>query len=401
MRAMAARVKHGFTALDQDWRRHSRGNTMTRRLLLLATLMTLGLTGCVTYSDSYYRQSQYRDGGYYYPARDGYGDYYQGREQVQYVDYYYSSYTPFWGLSRYYCAGYYSCSPFWNSYYGRPYSGWNLAFGSHYSYGRWGWYGNNWAPWAGPGYYGHRPHRPDPNHRPPGTPPGPRDPYVDDSNTLPPGSLGANAGWPGPTNRNEEPPGYRPGHRGNAGGPGPGPVGGEPAPGPRAAFPYGGKQPVPAPGEDAVRPMPRSNFGKYPGMRTPEPGTEPAVGGEPGALAPDNRPLAPRQGQYRPGGAPREYRQPAPREDYRNVPAEPAYREEQRYEPREVERYEPREVERYEPREVERYEPRDVERYEPREVERFEPEPRPEPMQRPEPMEMSGPSQFESRSDEQ
>jgi hypothetical protein len=377
---------------------------MTRRLLLLATLMTLGLTGCVTYSDSYYRQSQYRDGGYYYPAQDGYGDYYQGREQVQYVDYYYSSYTPFWGLSRYYCAGYYSCSPFWNSYYGRPYSGWNLAFGSHYSYGRWGWYGNSWAPWAGPGYYGHRPHRPDPRHRPPGQLPGPRDPYVVDSVVGEP----VNPAWRGPLPRYEEGQGYQPGYghnRGEGGDARPGqPGGSQAAPGPVAGFRPGGKQPAPLPEEGPVQ-MPRANFGKYPGGRYPEPETGPGGAAPIEAPARAYRPLLPPRGQQDPM-PPRQYRQPEPREDYRD---EPAYREDQRFgpremernEPREVERYQPREVERYEPREVERYEPREVERYERREVERFEPEPRPEPMQRPEPMEMSGPSQFESRSDEQ
>ncbi len=335
---------------------------MTRRLLLLATLMTLALTGCVTYSDSYYRQSQYRDGGYYYPAQDGYGDYYQGREP-RYNDYYYDSYTPFWGLSRYSCAGYYSCSPFWNGYYGRPYSGWNLSFGSHYNYGSWGWYGNHWAPWGGPGYYGHRPHRPQPRQPPPpGGPADPRDPYLDDRGPQLP-SFGVNQGRPGPRPIDEEPQGYRPGYgrnRGNGGDIRPEPIGGvEMAPVPRAGFRPGGKAPAPLPdvAED-VRRMPRANFGKDPGGPLPEPGVD--------------------------------YRQAPPRSDYRQVQPQPEYRE--------VERYEPREVERYEPREVERYEPREVERYEPREVERYEPEPR---MERSEPQEMSFPSQNEESREEQ
>ena len=50
---------------------------MTRRLVRFAPLLLLLLAGCVTYSDGY-RDGYYSDGGYYYPAEDGYGDYYAG-----------------------------------------------------------------------------------------------------------------------------------------------------------------------------------------------------------------------------------------------------------------------------------------------------------------------------------
>jgi len=116
------------------------------------SLLVLGLAGCTTYGDSYYRDGYYSDGGYYYPAEDGYGDYYQGPE---YVDYYYSSYTPFWRLDRYYCSAYYSCSPYWNNYYRRPYSGWSISYGRGWGLGSSGWYGNYWSPWYGHGRYGH------------------------------------------------------------------------------------------------------------------------------------------------------------------------------------------------------------------------------------------------------
>lgn len=141
---------------------------MTRRFVRFAPLLLLLLAGCVTYSDGYYRDGYYSDGGYYYPAEDGYGDYYAGPD-YDYYDYGYSTYTPFWGLDRYGCGAWSSCSPYWNSYYRRPYGGWSLSFDSHWSYGHWGWYGRHWAPW-----YGHHDHyRPWPRHRDPAPTPGP------------------------------------------------------------------------------------------------------------------------------------------------------------------------------------------------------------------------------------
>lgn len=145
---------------------------MTRRIAFLASLLLLALSGCASYDGSYYRDPYYADAyydrpyqgdegyydqdGYYVPADDGYyGDYYASPDYDYYYDY---GYTPFWGLDRYACGGWYSCSPYWNSYYRRPYSGWSLTYGNHWSWGSWGWYGNHWSPWYDDRYY----HRPDP-----------------------------------------------------------------------------------------------------------------------------------------------------------------------------------------------------------------------------------------------
>lgn len=363
---------------------------MTRRLVLLATLLMVGLSGCVTYTDSYYRQSQYRDGGYYYPAQDGYGDYYQGRQPQ--TNYYYDSYTPFWGLSRYSCAGYYSCSPFWNGYYGRPYSGWNVSFGSHFNYGYWGWYGNQWSPWAGPGYYGHRPHRPHPRQPPPGTAPGYRDPYVVDN--VAPVFRGPNNGSPRPMPIGVEPIGFGPGYGPDGSGDGtrPEPIGGTAvAPVRRADFRSGGKPPAQRIDEEEARRMPRASFGKDPNGPLPEPGFEPAYDAQREVSQEGYRPMPPREAPYRPD--PREYAQPEPREAYREEARRDDFRQTA---PREDYRqFEPQE-DYGQPAPREEY--REVERYEPREVERYEPEPR---FERPEPQEMSGPSQNETSSDEQ
>ncbi|WP_146907774.1 hypothetical protein [Arenimonas daejeonensis] len=124
---------------------------MTRRLARFAPLLLILilLAGCTTYSGNHYRDGYYSDGGYYYPAEDGYGDYYAAPDygyDYDYYDYGYSTYTPFWGLHRYGCGAWGGCSPYWSYYYGRPYSGWSLSYGQHWSYGSWGWYGQYWAP---------------------------------------------------------------------------------------------------------------------------------------------------------------------------------------------------------------------------------------------------------------
>ena len=142
---------------------------MSRRLVLLASLMLFGLSGCVTMNDGYYRQGYYSDGGYYYPAQDGYGYYYQGPQDVDYRYYDSYSYSPFWRLDRYACGSYYNCSPYWNSYYRRPYSGWSLSVGNHWNYGSWGWYGHQWSPWYDHHDYRRQPPRQEPGNRlPPG-----------------------------------------------------------------------------------------------------------------------------------------------------------------------------------------------------------------------------------------
>lgn len=153
---------------------------MARRILALMSLMVLGLAGCTTYGGSHYRDGHYSDGGYYYPAEDGYGDYYQGREYVDYRyhdDYRYWSYSPFWRLDRYYCGAFHSCSPYWDNYYRRPYSGWSISYGRGWGLGYGGWHGSHWSPWHGHGHYDRGPTRRDRDRRPPVVYPGPRGGY--------------------------------------------------------------------------------------------------------------------------------------------------------------------------------------------------------------------------------
>ncbi|GAB2500175.1 hypothetical protein [Arenimonas alkanexedens] len=156
---------------------------MSHRIVLFVAFLLVGLTGCVSYGEYYpARDRYYQDGGYYYPADDGYGDYYEAPDDRyygydRYDDPFLYGYLPFWTLDRYACGAWHSCSPYWDRYYRRPYSGWSLSFGSHWSYGRWGWYDGYGSSWHNPGYY--RPHypRPRPGHdgrpgnRPPPGPP--------------------------------------------------------------------------------------------------------------------------------------------------------------------------------------------------------------------------------------
>ncbi len=355
---------------------------MSRRLVLLASLLLLGLSGCVTMNEGYYREGYYSDGGYYYPAEDGYGDYYQGPEDIDYRYYDSYSYEPFWRLDRYACGAYYSCSPYWNSYYRRPYSGWSLSFGSHWSYGNWGWYGNQWNPW-----YDHRdywrhsrhPRRPDPGSTlPPGvlTPPGPgnqRPPREDYTIRPRPGLR-----EPGVIYEGEGRPRLRPGGDRGPGQPGPGP-----GPGPGQDV-----MPVRGDGEGYVRPLPRPDFRdredrKPAPINAPGRGVSPAPTQEADMPRPDYRDF--REPARRPPQEAPRYERPQPREM-------PRY---ERSEAREMPRYErpePREMPRYErpePRETPRYErpePREMPRPEPREAPRFE---------RPEPREMPTASQNE------
>ncbi|HEX5694649.1 MAG TPA: hypothetical protein VFY00_08550 [Arenimonas sp.] len=110
----------------------------------------IALTGCATYGDGYYRdRTVYRDGGYYYPAYEGAGDYYYGADQGYDYDYHYGSgigygygYSPFWGLDRYRCRSYYGCVPTWGGYYPYHYSpGWSFSVGNTWGWGNLGWYG--------------------------------------------------------------------------------------------------------------------------------------------------------------------------------------------------------------------------------------------------------------------
>lgn len=297
---------------------------MSRRLVLLASLMLLGLSGCMTVNDDYYRQGHYSDGGYYYPAEDGYGDYYQGPEQVDYRYYDSYSYSPFWSLDRYSCGAHYSCSPYWNSYYRRPYSGWNLSFGSHRSYGSWGWYGNRWNPWYDHHDYYRHPRHPEPGYiRPPGQ----------DQNVGPRPGLRE----PGVIDDEGERPMPRP------------PYDDGPVPG-QVVLPPGAERPMPRPEfreRYESRPVPREQAIQAPVDESWQPPAADSGGERPVDRGDDGgRILEPRYERPEPRGM-SPYDRPEPREMPRYESYErPAPREE-RAEPREAppaERPEPRET---------------------------------------------------------
>lgn len=332
---------------------------MSRRILLLAAFLLVGPAGCVSYGDYAYERDRYPvDGGYYYPADEGYGDYYEAPEDYGYYDYYDDpfayGYLPFWSIERYACSGWYGCSPYWSTGYRRPYSGWSLSFGNHWDYRRWAWYGDYGSGWYDPGYY--RPHRPRPpghggrpgDGQPPGPPPGAG--VGDDPGTVRPTPM------PRPDfDRNRI---GRPVIREPEGRPGNG--GGNPRP------------PVTTE-EREVRPLPRTDFRDSPRKAPGDGGTRPRPIQSTPSPRPDARPAP---------GNPPDYRRFERPEPVRGEPglaprprpvAEPRPQPEQRYEPRPQPRYEPRP----EPRPQPRLEPRQEPRYQPR------PEPRPEPRSAP------------------
>lgn len=143
---------------------------MKRLIYLLLPLFALA--GCATYDSGYYRErTVYRDGGYYYPAYGDEGDYYYGADDYGYdydYDYRYGAgigygygYSPFWGLDRYRCRGWYGCVPAYGGYYPYHYSpGWSFSIGNSWHWGNWGWYGG--YRWYDRPYYRRpRPHYPD------------------------------------------------------------------------------------------------------------------------------------------------------------------------------------------------------------------------------------------------
>jgi hypothetical protein len=317
---------------------------MPRRIVILAFVL-LGLSACATVDQGYYRQGYYSDGGYYYPAEDGYGDYYEGPEDVDYRYYDSYSYSPFWRLDRYTCSVYYSCSPYWGHFYGRPYSGWSFSFGSHWRYGSWGWYGHQWSPWYDDHHYWHRPRHPRPD---------------------------TDTDAPRPPDRVVRPrPGLRePGVIDPDGGGYYGPRGPRPIPGVGTRPVPGGAQPDPRPeGDVYVRPLPRPDFGDdgEPRKGSPRPVEPAAPGGARWPTPPQDRdyrrPVEP--GYRRPVEA--DYRRPVERQERRPVEADyrrPVERQERQERPPPRQEYrEPVRVERPESRPAPR-----VERSEPREV---------------------------------
>jgi hypothetical protein len=159
--------------------------------LILSSLLILASTGCVTSTYSNTRDIVYRDGSYYSPADEEYGDYYYAPESdYSYYDDYYSD--PYYGFSSsYYSSPWYShyssrCrfsyryDRYCNTGWGRSYlqfGGLTIIFGGrdYYSYGshhyRYPYYGHHYSygyPYYSGGYpyHGWQPPRPRPNNEP-------------------------------------------------------------------------------------------------------------------------------------------------------------------------------------------------------------------------------------------
>ncbi len=151
--------------------------------LAVPALIMLGSTGCVTSTNSYTRDIVYRDGSYYSPADEQYGDYYYAPEPEYsyYDDYPYYGY----GSSFYYGSPWYSgydsyrcrfsyhhdrdCDNGWNNFF-FSFGGLTLIIGNSHYYG----YGHGYPYY---GYYGNHDHHPSrPDHRGPIPMPKPRRP---------------------------------------------------------------------------------------------------------------------------------------------------------------------------------------------------------------------------------
>ena len=129
---------------------------------ILPAAILLGSTGCVTTTNSYSRDIVYRDGSYYSPADEEYGDYYYEPEP----DYaYYDSYDYGFGYGyndSYRCRfSYYDryCNNGWGSSY-LNFGGLSIFFGSpgYYDYGYGYGYGYPYYGYYGYPYYGYNPH---------------------------------------------------------------------------------------------------------------------------------------------------------------------------------------------------------------------------------------------------
>ncbi len=163
--------------------------------LVVPALIMLGSTGCMTTANSYSRDIVYRDGSYYSPADEQYGDYYYEPEP----DYSYYD-DNYYGFNNGFNSGYYG-----SSWYGSRYSsgcrfsyrydrycdnGWDNSFlnfggltiffgnSNHYGYG----YGNSYGYghhdyYGGYPYYGWNSPRPRPHNNDPIPMPKPRPPW--------------------------------------------------------------------------------------------------------------------------------------------------------------------------------------------------------------------------------
>jgi hypothetical protein len=124
---------------------------MLRTLIVIAAL---ALSGCATYGGNQYGEHQavYRDGSYYSPSADGYGDYYYAPE-YRYHDSYYDYGFPYSYGGYPYSYGYpygYRYGRNWCGLRYRPCPGsWHSGWGLSIFFGN-GWYGG-WNRW--PHYY--------------------------------------------------------------------------------------------------------------------------------------------------------------------------------------------------------------------------------------------------------
>lgn len=170
--------------------------------LVLISLVVLGSAGCVTSTNTYTRDIVYRDGSYYSPADEQYGDYYYEPEPEYsyYDDYSFYGFGPsYYGHhDGYRCRFSYHydryCDSGWGSFL-LHFGGLTLVFGNavHYGYGYgypyYGYY-DPYYYYGGYPYYSHHSPRPRPEHRGPIPMPKP----VRPGNPIPDYSVNPNPG---------------------------------------------------------------------------------------------------------------------------------------------------------------------------------------------------------------
>lgn len=176
---------------------------MNRTLASVVAALALGLGGCAT--DPGMGGMVYRDGGYYAPARDGYGDYYVAQDVADdwYDDPFYDAYyDPFvFGPSWYgggggYCSVRYRYCPAGWYGAGSPFAfgfgtGLWIGFGGRSYYDPWGGYYSPWAYGSERHHDWHPPHRrPHPSQPSEGSAPSPWRPPGDTVGRIDDGDAG-------------------------------------------------------------------------------------------------------------------------------------------------------------------------------------------------------------------
>ncbi len=279
-----------------------------KRLIAIAAVLLLA--GCAT---TYQERYVDADGGYYYPAYEGQGDYYTGYEYDDYayyeVGYGSAYYSPFWRLDRYRCGWGYPgnfCGGYW-----RPHGGWSFSVG-YWDPWYWRGYGQYSYGWYRPPHYWTRPPTRQPDQRPL-----PRPLYPE---AVAPGqgqtSVGGEYLRPAPSRRPEARPGVRPLYREPMGEPqsgAPRPATGPSSrPAPRPLYREGGR------GGAESRSAPARPRPAMAPERMPPPGARWESPRQAPVREPVSRPTA-RPAVREPGGqAPREVRAPA--REYRAPP---------------------------------------------------------------------------------